>query len=79
MEPVAGREGTVQTEIWESDPFTEKRVELLETLETDYRWEKGDTFLLTRGGRRQHYRVIRVDLEIAEDGLCRAVLGLRVD
>jgi len=74
----------VLTELWESDPFTERRVGLIDTLDTAYRWEKGDTFVDGRGvdGRdRAHdrFRVISVEVRIGDEGLSRTILALRLD
>ncbi len=69
----------VLTEIWESDPFTEKRESIIDTLETDYHWDKGETFVVTRGGGRDRFRVLRVQVEIGDDGLKRQILALRIE
>ena len=67
------------TELWESDPFTEKRQSVIDTLDTDYRWEKGDVFVDTRGGGHDQFRVISVQVQIGDDGLKRTVLALRIE
>ena len=69
----------MRTELWESDPFTEKRLSLIDTLETDYRWVKGDPMLHTRGGLHERFRVISVEVQLADAGLTREVLLLRLD
>jgi hypothetical protein len=69
----------VLTELWESDPFTERRSSVIEALDTDYRWEKGDVFVHSRGGRRDQFRVISVVVDISDDGLKRQVLALRLE
>ena len=66
------------TEIWESDAFTEKRLSIIDALDTDYRWSKGDTFLFSRGGAHDRFRVIQVQVEIGDEGLKRVILALRV-
>ena len=48
------------TELWESDAFTERKDALLDTLESDYPWSKGDVLRFRRGGRNDRYRVLRV-------------------
>ena len=67
------------TELWESDPFTEKRLSTIDTLETEYRWVKGDEILHTRGGVHERFRVISVVVQIGDEGLTRQVLALRLD
>ena len=66
------------TEVWESDPFSERKQELIDTIETTYPWTKGDTFVVTRGGGRRRFRVIGVEVEIGDEGLRREVLALRI-
>ncbi len=66
------------TEFWESDAFTERREALLDTLDTDYPWSKGDTLRFRRGGRDDRYRILRVQVEIADEGLRREVLLLKL-
>lgn len=69
----------VLTEMWESDPFTEKRQSIIDTLETDYHWNKGDTFVFARGGATDRFRVLDVQVEIGDQGLKREVLALRLE
>ena len=38
----------MRTELWESDPFTEKRQSLIDTLDSEYRWQKGDVIVDNR-------------------------------
>ena len=66
------------TEFWESDTFTERREVLLDTLETDYPWSKGDVLRFRRGGRDDRYRVLQVQVEIDDEGLRREVLLLKL-
>lgn len=66
------------TEFWESDTFTERRESLLDTLETDYPWSKGDVLRFRRGGQDDRYRVLHVQVEIGDEGLRREVLLLKL-
>lgn len=66
------------TELWESDAFTERKEALLDTLETDYPWSKGDVLRFRRGGRNDRYRVLRVQVEVGDEGLRREVLLLKL-
>ena len=66
------------TELWESDPFTERKQALIDTLESEYHWSKGDTLVVTREGGRQRYRILHVQVEIGEKGLRREILALRI-
>ncbi len=66
------------TEFWESDDFSERKVALLDTLETDYVWAKGDVLRFRRGGRNDRYRVLHATVEIGDEGLRREVLLLKL-
>lgn len=52
---------------------------MIDTLDTDYRWEKGDVIVHTPGGVHERFRVISVEVQIGDDGLTRSVLALRLD
>ncbi len=69
----------MRTELWESDPFTEKRQSRIDTLDSDYRWQKGDVIVDNRGGAHDRFRVIDVQVQLHDDGLRRAILALRLD
>ena len=66
------------TELWESDAFTEKKESIIDTIDTEYHWNKGDTLSFQRGGRHQRYRVLHVQVTIDDDGLQREVLLLKI-
>ena len=70
----------METEIYESDPFTAKKQDLLVTIESDYRFQKGDELYLQKGGGRQiKVRVIDVRLHVDEAGrMRREILALKV-
>ncbi len=68
----------MQTELWQSDPFTERKETLIETIDTDYHWTKGDILTVTRGEEPQRFRVIHTQVEIADAGLRREVLMMKV-
>ena len=67
------------TELWESDPFSERRESMISKLETDYRWSKGDVLIDKRGGEFTKFRVLSVRVELSDDGLQREILALRID
>ena len=48
------------TELWESDAFTERKETLIDTIETEYHWSKGDIIVATRGGERERPGTARV-------------------
>ena len=70
----------METEIYESDPFTAKRQNLLVRLTSEYRFQKGDELLLHQGGDRPlKVRLIDVRVHVQSDGrLTREILALKV-
>ena len=70
----------METEIYESDPFTAKRQDLLVRLTSEYRFEKGDELYLDQGGDRPlKVRLIDVRVHVQSDGrLTREILLLKV-
>lgn len=70
----------METEIYESDPFTAKRQDLLVRLTSEYRFEKGDELYLDQGGDRPlKVRLIDVRVHVQSDGrLTREILVLKV-
>jgi hypothetical protein len=61
----------MQTEIYESDPFTGRKGNRLGEFESDYRFERNDEFFLKVGSGSNKYRVIMVRLDIAEGRMKR--------
>ena len=68
----------MRTEIYESDPFTPQTGALLQTIHTDYRFERNDELFLTINGRRAKVRVIHIRVELEPEGLRREVLVLKL-
>ena len=70
----------METEIYESDPFTAKRQDLLVRRTSEYRFEKGDELYLHQGGDRPlKVRLIDVRVHVQSDGrLTREILVLKV-
>ncbi|MCH8901834.1 MAG: hypothetical protein IIC88_06000 [Chloroflexi bacterium] len=70
----------METEIYESDPFTAKRQDLLVRLTSEYRFEKGDELYLHQDGDRPlKVRLIDVRVHVQSDGrLTREILVLKV-
>lgn len=68
----------MKTEIFESDPFTPQKGRLLATLESEYRFEKGDeVFFDDQPGGRLKVRIIGVRLHVKGNGaVYRDVLAL---
>jgi len=70
----------VETEIYESDPFTAKKTNLLVSFISDYRFQKGDELYIHLGGGRQvKVRLIDVRVHVQEGGrLTRELLALKL-
>lgn len=69
----------MRTEFYEADPFSGGKGEHYLTVDTDYRFEKGDEVWLEVKGRRVKVRVTWVNVTVREDGeLRREILGLKL-
>ncbi len=70
----------METELYESDPFTAKKEGLLARFTSDYRFQKGDELYVHRGsGRPLKVRVIDVRVHVQEDDrLTREMLALKL-
>lgn len=70
----------METEIYESDPFTAKKQNLLVRFTSDYRFQKGDEIYIHQGdGRPLKVRLIDVRVHVQEGGrLTRELLALKV-
>jgi hypothetical protein len=71
----------VETEIYESDPFTAKKEGLLVRFTSDYRFQKGDELYIHQGGGRPlKVRLIDVRVHVLEGGrqLTRELLALKL-
>ena len=58
----------MKTEFFESDPFAPRKAELLLSIDTDYRFEKGDEVVINAGNRTTKVRVMDVRVHVA--GAC---------
>jgi len=69
----------MKTEIYESDPFTPKKGKLLATLQSEYRFEKGDEVYFDDAPSRLKVRVIDVRLHVKDGGdVYREILALKL-
>ena len=70
----------METEIYESDPFTAKKERLLVRFTSDYRFQKGDElYIHQQDGRPLKVRLIDVRVHVQDDGrLTRELLALKV-
>jgi hypothetical protein len=68
----------MHTEFYESDPFTPRKADLLLTLDTDYRFEKGDEVFLEGPNRTVKIRIINVNIRAKAGVLSREILALKL-
>jgi hypothetical protein len=71
-------EATLKTEFFESDPFSPRKAGLLLSLDTDYRFEKGDEVTIETGGRVTKVRVLDVRVAVRSGVLSREILALKL-
>ena len=69
----------MKTEVFESDPFTPKKGRLIATLETEYRFQKGDEVYFDDEPGRLKVRVIDVRIYVKGNGeVHRDILALKL-
>ena len=70
----------METEIYQSDPFTAKKQNLLARFTSDYRFQKGDElYIHQEGGQPLKVRLIDVRVHVQAGGrLTRDLLALTV-
>jgi hypothetical protein len=74
-----GREWAVDVEIYESDPFTAKKQDMLASFSSDYRFQKGDEVYIHQGGNRPlKVRLIDVRVHINAGRLSSELLALKL-
>jgi hypothetical protein len=68
----------MKTEFFESDPFSPRKTELLLSIDTDYRFEKGDEVTIDSGNRTVKVRVLDVRVRVTTGVLSREILALKL-
>ncbi len=70
----------MKTDFYEADPFSGSKGEHYCTIDSDYRWEKGDEVWIETGGRgRIKLRVTWVNVTVGANGVVtRDLLGLKL-
>ena len=68
----------MKTEFFESDPFAPRKTELLLSIDTDYRFEKGDEVPIDSGNRTVKVRVMDVRVRVTTGVLSREILALKL-
>lgn len=68
----------MKTEFYESDPFSPRKAGLLLSIDTDYRFEKGEEVVIEEGGRTTKVRVMDVLIRIKSGVMSREILSLKL-
>jgi hypothetical protein len=68
----------MKTDFFESDPFSPRKADLLLSIDTDYRFEKGDELVIETGGRTTKVRVMDVRLHVKSGLISREILALKL-
>ncbi len=68
----------MKTDFYEADPFGGSKGEHLATIESDYRWEKGDEVWIENRGKRVKIRVSWVNVTVRDGEVTRELLGLKL-
>ena len=68
----------MKTEFFESDPFSPRKTELLLSIDTDYRFEKGDEVVIETGGRTTKVRIMDVRVAVRQGLLSREILAMKL-
>jgi hypothetical protein len=76
--PVRRYNEAVKTEFYESDPFSPRKADLLLSIDTDYRFDKGEEVVISERGKSVKIRVLDVRLRIDSGVISREILGLKL-
>lgn len=69
----------MKTYFYEADAFSGSKGEHYATIDSDYRWEKGDEVWVEAKGRRVKLRITWVHVTVHDNGeVTRDLLGLRL-
>lgn len=68
----------MKTEFFESDPFSPRKAAMLLSLDTDYRFEKGDEVVVEAAGRTTKVRIMDVRVYVKSGVISREILALKL-
>jgi hypothetical protein len=69
----------MKTDFYEADPFSGSKGEHYCTIDSDYRWEKGDEVWIESGKGRIKLRITWVNVTVGQNGVVtRDLLGLKL-
>ena len=68
----------MKTEFFESDPFAPRKTELLLSIDTDYRFDKGDEVVIESAARTTKVRIMDVRVAIRQGVMSREILAMKL-
>jgi len=68
----------MKTSLYEADAFTGAKGDHYATIESDYRWEKGDEVWIEASGKRTKLRITWVNVTVKDGTVTRDLLGLKL-
>jgi hypothetical protein len=68
----------MRTEFYDSDPFSGSKGKLILTMDTDYRFERGDEFTVRGSGGSAKFRVTFIRVNIDSGKLSREIIGMKL-
>ena len=68
----------MKTEVYESDPFSPRKADLLLSIDTDYRFEKGDEVVIEGPNRTTKVRIMDVRIRVKMGEMSREILALKL-
>ncbi|MCC7363864.1 MAG: hypothetical protein IT303_05800 [Dehalococcoidia bacterium] len=68
----------MQTDFYEADPFSGNKGEHYGSIDSDYRWEKGDEVWIETKGKRTKMRITWVNVTVKDGVVSRELLGLKL-
>jgi hypothetical protein len=68
----------MKTDFYDADPFSGSKGEHLCTIDSEYRWEKGDEVWVETNGKRTKIRITLVNVSVVDGVVSRELLGLKL-
>ena len=68
----------MKTEFFESDPFSPRKAAMLLSIDTDYRFEKGDEVVVESPARTTKVRVMDVRIYVKSGVISREILAMKL-
>ena len=68
----------MRTDFYEADAFSGSKGKFYGTIDSDYRWEKGDEVWIETAGQRTKLRITWVYVRVKDGTVSRELLGLKL-